>query len=450
MKVYACDQLWRDGSFSPAFVGVDESGIIASVQTRAPADGTPERVAGWVVPGMPNLHSHAFQRAMAGLTEHASGSGDSFWTWRETMYGFLERLGPDEVEAIAAELYVEMLEAGYTAVGEFHYLHHAPDGRGYDNPVELAERVVAAAQTTGIRLTMLPVLYAASGFDGAPPLPGQRRFANDPAWLLDAIERLGKLPDLRVGIAPHSLRAVPPAQLAEAVAAVTRIDPTAPIHIHIAEQRAEVEACRQAYGARPVKWLLEHAPVDQRWCLVHATHVDDVEIDAIATSGAVVGLCPSTEANLGDGIVPGRLPHKARFGIGSDSHISVGVAEELRTLEYAQRLAAEERNLLADAKCPSVGSFLYAAALGGGAQALSQRVGNVVVGCKADLVVLDPDHPVLAGCPAERVIDAYVFSSHGNPVRDVMVGGQWVVRDGRHYQRDLVRKGYRRVLDLLR
>lgn len=450
MKVYACDELWQGGSFSPAYVSVDESGAIASVENRAPTGSAPERIAGWVIPGMPNLHSHAFQRAMAGLTEHASGNEDSFWTWRETMYRFLEQLGPDEVEAIAAEVYVEMLEAGYTSVGEFHYLHHAPDGRGYDNPVELAERVVAAARTAGLQLTLLPVLYSASGFDGAPPLPAQRRFANDPAWLLDAVERLRKTPDLRVGVAPHSLRAAPPAQLADAVTALARLDATAPIHIHVAEQRAEVEACIQSRGARPVEWLCAHAPVDERWCLVHATHVNDSEVDAIARSGAVVGLCPTTEANLGDGTVPARVPLGTRFGIGSDSHVSVAVAEELRLLEYAQRLAQEQRNLLACAAAPSVGAFLYAAALDGGARALGQPVGRLAAGYRADLVVLDPDHPVLAGRPTEYVLDAYVFSSHGNPVRDVMVGGEWVVREGRHASRELVRNRYRRTMASLR
>jgi len=451
MKVYACDRLRQGGEWlAPGFVSVDDSGTILAVGSTPPEGSAPEPVHGWVVPGMPNLHSHAFQRAMSGLTEHASGTGDSFWTWRETMYRFLERLGPDEVEAIAAELYVEMLEAGYTAVGEFHYLHHAPDGRDYDNPVELAERIVAAARATGIRLTMLPVLYAASGFDGAPPESAQRRFANSPAWLLDAVERLRKTPDLRVGIAPHSLRAAPPEELAECVTAIKRLDPSAPVHVHIAEQHAEVEACLAARGARPVAWLCEHAPVDARWCLVHATHVDDAEIDAIVKSGATVGLCPTTEANLGDGTVPRRLPLQARFGIGSDSHVSIGVAEELRLLEYGQRLAGEQRNLLASATSPSVGSFLHAAALAGGAQALAQPVGKAAPGLGADLVVLDPDHPVLLGRPAERTLDAYVFSSQGSPVRDVMVAGQWVVKDGRHRDRELVRKRYRQAVDRLR
>ncbi len=348
------------------------------------------------------------------------------------MYRFVERLDPDDVESIASQLYAEMLEAGYTSVGEFHYLHHAPDGRAYDNPVEMAERLVAAARRTGIHLTLLPVLYASSGFDGAPLGPAQRRFKTDATWIADAVQRLrGAFPDVRVGVAPHSLRAAPPAELAACVTAVA----DGPIHIHVAEQLAEVEACRAARGARPVQWLLDHAAVDARWCLVHATHVDDAELAGVAASGAVVGYCPTTEANLGDGIAPACRSGAAgvRFGVGSDSHISVSVTEELRWLEYAQRLAQRRRNVI------SSGEALYASALAGGEQALA-------CGGHADVVVLDADHPVLAGKPRECVIDAHVFSNHGSAVRDVMVGGRWVVKDGRHRDRDAIRASFRATM----
>jgi formimidoylglutamate deiminase len=380
-------------------------GTISGLHVGAAAGSLP-RAKGPVIPGMANLHSHAFQRAMAGLTERSSGREDSFWTWREVMYDFVAKLGPDEVEAIAAQLYVEMLKAGYTAVAEFHYLHHLPDGRPYDDPT------------------------AASA--------AQARFLNDPdrhAMIVGRlIERHADEPDVRIGYAAHSLRAVTPETLAELIALREVWDREAPIHIHIAEQEKEVEDCLAWSGARPVDWLLHNAPVDARWCLVHATHLDEGEIAALAATGAVAGLCPTTEANLGDGIFPAQAYANAggRFGIGSDSHVSVSPVEELRLLEYGQRLSARRRTLLTREGSDSVGLALYQGAAQGGAQATGFDTGQLAPGARADLVVLDGEHAQLVGREGDALLDSHIFSGNRSVVRDVMVGGRWVIEDGHH------------------
>ena len=345
-----------------------------------------------------------------------------------------------------------MLEAGYTAVGEFHYLHHRPDGRPYADPAELSRALLAAQRATGIGLTLLPVLYLAGGFGGQPPDPGQRRFLHD----LDGFERLleqlqGALagdPDLALGIAPHSLRAVPDDALLRALALIDRIDPAAPIHIHVAEQAREVHDCLAWCGARPVAHLLEAAPVDPRWCLIHATHMDDDETLALAQSGAVAGLCPTTEANLGDGLfdLAAFLDAGGRFGIGSDSHVSVSPIEELRWLEYGQRLTSLRRLVAASEAEPHCGARLWQAALAGGAQALGRRIGRLAPGCRADLVRLDADHPLLCGRRGDALLDSLVFSGNTSPVRDVMVGGRWRVRDGRHLERERIAAAYRQTI----
>ncbi len=455
MTVYECEHLWRpDGWLRPGYVAVDASGFITSIGD-APPSARAERISGYVIPGMPNLHSHAFQRALAGLTEHATGSEDTFWSWRKAMYGFLERLTPEDVEAIATELYVEMLEAGYTAVGEFHYLHHDQNGEPYDNPGEMSDRLIAASHRAGIGITLMPVLYGVSGFGGTPPQTAQRRFASDVDGLLAVIQRLADTwrgdPAVRIGVAPHSLRAVMPDALDACIRGMTQIDPHAPIHLHVAEQVREVDDCVRFRGARPLEWLMANAPVDRRFCLVHATHATAAEIDAIQKSGAVVGLCPTTEANLGDGIpaAPEILAAHTPFGIGSDSHVSISVSEELRWLEYTQRLVRLHRNVLADSSGAGTGTRLYQGALGGGAQALGREIGEILPGKRADWLVLDPDHPVLAGRPIDRVLDAFVFANQGNPISRVMVGGSWVVEGGRHRDRDRVRADYRRTLTRL-
>ena len=431
---------------------ISDTGDLTAVSPNVAAKGV-ECIAGTVLPGMPNLHSHAFQRAMAGLAERAGPAGDSFWTWREVMYGFVRRLRPEHVEAIAAQLYVEMLKAGYTAVGEFHYLHHDPDGHPYADPAEMARRVVAAATATGIGMTLLPVLYGYGGFGGQPAGEGQRRFLNEPDRLLSIIQAVradtAADPQIAVGVAPHSLRAVTPETLR---AVVTGMDAHAPIHIHVAEQGREVQDCIEWSGARPVEWLLQNAPVGSRWCLVHATHITDEEAARLAVSGAVAGLCPTTEANLGDGVFPAPdyLAADGAFGIGSDSHISVSPIEELRWLEYGQRLTHKQRNLLAGGEgAPSVGALLYRRAIAGGAQALARPIGQLAPGCRADLVVLNDDNPALYGRDGDVLLDSLIFAGNTNPVRAVMVGGRWVVQDGHHPHEEKVFAAYTAAMDVL-
>jgi formimidoylglutamate deiminase len=405
---------------------IDARGDLLAVEVGAEAAGA-ERLSGVVLPGMPNLHGHAFQRAMAGLAE---------------------RLGPDELSAIAAQLYVEMLEAGYTAVGEFHYLHHAPDGRPYADPAALSWAILEARARSGIGLTHLPVLYMAGGFGGAPPEPGQSRFLHDLegfASLLEALApRLAAEPDLRLGVAPHSLRAVPDRALREAVGLADRIDAEAPIHIHVAEQAKEVRDCLEWCGDRPVAHLLDTVEIGPRWCLIHATHMDDGETEALARSGAVAGLCPTTEANLGDGLfnLGGFLAAGGRFGVGSDSHVSISPIEELRWLEYGQRLATLRRLIAASEEQPHCGAHLWQAALAGGAQALARKIGKLAPGYRADLIRVDNQHPILVGRCDEPLLDSLVFSGNTKLVRDVMVGGGWQVRDGRHIRRDEIAAAY--------
>ena len=425
-----------------------EHGRIASVATDVAPDRTDDRhrVA---LPGMPNLHSHAFQRAMAGLAEIRGTSDDSFWTWRDAMYRFVETLTPDDMTAIAAMAQIEMLESGFTRVGEFHYLHHAPDGGGYGDPAEMGAAIARAADETGIGLTLLPVFYAHSGFGGAAPGAGQRRFVNDLdgfAKLLDASERaVARLPDAVVGIAPHSLRAVTPDQLT----ALAAMRPGTPLHLHIAEQMREVEDCVAWSGQRPVEWLLGHLAVDDRWCLVHATHVTPSEVSGIAERGAVVGLCPITEANLGDGIFPARafLEAGGRFGVGSDSNVLIDMAEELRLLEYGQRLTQRGRNILADSGA-STGASLFAASVAGGAQALGVR-GDIAVGASAELISLDPEHITMIGRTRDGWIDALVFAGGRAAIDRVWRQGVCVVEGGRHRAREGVAAHYRRALSRL-
>lgn len=390
------------------------------------------------LPGLGNLHSHAFQRGMAGLTEIGGRSGDSFWSWRELMYRFLAHLQPEAVQAIAEQAYVEMLESGFTRVGEFHYLHHAADGTPYANRAEMAARVAAAAQGSGIGLTLLPVYYAHADFGGAPPNPAQRRLIHDVDGFAELLEgcrhALRGQEDAVLGIAPHSLRAV----TGEELAALLPLN-TGPVHIHIAEQTREVDACVAWSGLRPVRWLYEHAPVDARWCLVHATHVDGDEVQRMLASQAVVGLCPITEANLGDGLFP--MPAFAqgggRFGVGSDSNVLIDAAEELRLLEYGQRLQLRGRNVLAPQEGVSSGRWLFQQALQGAAQALGVGHG-LQAGAPADVVELDPQHPALIARDGDAWLDSWVFAARNGAVRSVWRGGRQWVRQGRHLHRDAV------------
>ncbi|HET8612960.1 MAG TPA: formimidoylglutamate deiminase [Sphingomonas sp.] len=417
-----------------------EDGLIASIATDAPPESGDERHA-IALPGLPNLHSHAFQRGMAGLAERAGPSADSFWTWREIMYRFVGRIGPDELRPIAALAFMEMLEAGFTRVGEFHYLHHAPNGRAYADPAEMAIAIAQAAEASGIALTLLPVFYAHGGFGGAAPGETQRRFVTDPesfAALVEASRRaVAGLPDAVVGIAPHSLRAVTPDELA----AILPIARDGPIHIHIAEQMREVEDYLGWSGARPVQWLFDHAPVDARWCLVHATHMSEAETARLAASGATAGLCPITEANLGDGLFPAPafLAAGGAFGIGSDSNVRIDASEELRLLEYGQRLCARGRNLLAGGG--STGAALFAGALAGGARALGVEAG-IVVGRPADLVSLDAHHPSLLAREGDALLDGWIFSAGREAVDCVWRRGVRQVAGGRHVARERIVADY--------
>lgn len=455
MSVYHAPQALLAGGWANAVrIEVNEVGFITALTPDTGAESA-EVLGGPVIPGMPNLHSHAFQRAMAGLTEKGGPAGDSFWSWREQMYRFLERLAPDDVEVIATRLYIEMLEAGYTSVAEFHYLHHDASGAPYADPAEMAWRHVAAADTAGIGLTMLPVLYAHANFGGLPPVPGQRRFIHS----IDAFERLlemlakrlhGRLLR-RVGAAPHSLRAVTPQQLGAVVAALDRMDAQAPLHIHAAEQRKEVDDSLAWSGLRPVEWLLKNADLSPRWTLIHATHMTPEETEGVARSGAVAGLCPSTEGDLGDGFfdAPRYLAAEGRFGIGGDSHVGVDPFMELRFFEYGQRLKSERRNVLVREIGASLGGVLYRRAAAGGAQALAQPVGTLAVGQRADWVVLNTDDAALAEQTGDGWLDAAIFGPVRRPVRDVMVGGQWRVRDGVHPQSAASLVRYRTALKRL-
>ncbi|MGH8804940.1 MAG: formimidoylglutamate deiminase [Polaromonas sp.] len=448
-SLFAPNALLPTGWHKNVLLTWNDQGQLTQVQPDAPTPPTGTALAtGPLIPGLPNLHSHAFQRALAGLTEYRGQAQDSFWSWRTLMYRFAARLGPEQLEAIAFGLYVEMLEAGYTAVCEFHYVHHDTDGQPYADDATLALALLRAAQRAGIGLTLLPVLYQTSGFGGLPPNEGQRRFIRSTDSMLRLLERLQPLckrQAARLGLAPHSLRAVPPDALREAIAGLDAIDATAPVHIHIAEQTQEVDACIAWSGQRPVAWLLDHAEVDRRWCLVHATHMDADEYARAAASGAVAGLCPTTEANLGDGIfdLPAWRAAGGAWGIGSDSHICVNAAEELLMLEYSQRLATRQRNVGATTAQPQVASAMTLAAVQGGAQAAGRAIGGLAVGQQADFVVLDARHPALQGLSAPDMLSAHVFASHRSSAIDaVWAAGQPRVTAGRHLLHDSATAGF--------
>jgi formimidoylglutamate deiminase len=421
-------------------------GAIAAIEIGAAAQVGDEHHA-IMIPAPANLHSHAFQRAMAGLAEVRGKEADTFWTWRETMYRFALMMSPEDVEAVAAQLYVEMLEAGFGAVAEFHYLHHAPDGSPYAEPAEMAARIVSASRRVGIGMTLLPVFYAHATFGGAPPRPEQRRFicnVDSFARLVEDCRALIKSDNGEtIGIAPHSLRAVTPGELAELIA----LAGDGPIHIHAAEQIKEVEDSIASLGARPVRWLLDQAGVDEKWCLIHATHMDEGETVDLARSGAVAGLCPVTEANLGDGIFNGADYIRAggRFGVGTDSNVSIGVAAELRQLEYAQRLRERARNVLSGAAA-SCGRTMIEAITAGGARALRRNSGKLAPGASADILTFQADHPTLAGKVDDQVLDAWIFSG-GNPLVDcVWSGGLKVVVGGRHVFRDEIAERFTKTM----
>lgn len=448
------ERLWFDHALLP-------SGWASGVEIRV-SDGTIEEISKGVVPpsgavrgrtvlpGLPNLHSHAFQRAMSGLTEVRGNSQDSFWSWRSLLYRFASRIGPEDIHAITAMAYTEMLEAGFTRVCEFHYIHNAPDGGRYDDPAEMAGQVIRAADDTGMGLTLLPVFYAHAGFGGQPLAGEQTRFGNDVASFARLLDGVGlhtaNQADFVLGIAPHSLRAVTPDELGGLIL----LDRGGPIHIHIAEQVKEVQDCLSWSGARPVEWLLHNAPVDGRWCLVHATHTDDRELHRIAKSGAVAGLCPVTEANLGDGIFDARayISYGGHYGVGSDSNVSISASDELRMLEYSQRFKTLSRNVMAGEGYASTGRALFEGALAGGGRAAGISVG-LAPGNPADLVALSEADLPEAAIGGDRLLDAWVFRGKSNVVSDVWRRGKHVVTGGQHVHRAGIEARYRAVLETL-
>ncbi len=441
--------LLPNGWANDVAVEIDSTGRIVSVAPNQPEKG---QRTGPLVPAPVNVHSHAFQRAMAGLTEFRGPEGqDSFWSWRRLMYRFLDRLTPDHVQAIAALVQMEMLEAGYATNVEFHYLHHAPGGQPYDTLTEMADRITAASVQSGIGLTLLPVLYRFGGCDRRALTSGQDRFGNTPGQFAQLVEGLrksvAKRPDATLGIAPHSLRAIAP----EDLKTVSDLAENDPIHMHIAEQKAEVDEVQTAFGARPAEWLLENADITDQWCLIHCTQMQPHETKGLAQTGAVAGLCPITESSLGDGIFDGVnwMSHGGRIAIGSDSNIRISLSEELRTLEYSQRLRDHSRAALATPSL-STGRSLFEATCQGGAQAAGRATGKIAPGLWADLMALDGEHIDLAGQTGDSLLDAYIFAGSDRMVRDVWSAGRHMVQNGRHIARDTIVQAYREAITPLR
>jgi formimidoylglutamate deiminase len=454
MRTYLADTaLLPQGWARDVLIEVEPSGNIAGVAADAKS-GQAEPIHGIVLPGMIDLHSHAFQRALAGLTQRLGADAASFWTWRDTMYAFAQKITPDEQRAIAAQLYVELIKGGYTSVVEFHYLHHAPDGRRYAEPAAMSVALHEAALEAGIALTLLPVVYMQAGVDGSPLAEAQRRFALDPDGWVQLAGNVQKVfaddPNRRLGLALHSVRAVPQPAISAAVAAVREQPGNLPIHIHLAEQPKEVRDCLERLNRPPLRVLTEAADLDHRWCLVHGTHLTAEERATVAHRQAVVGLCPSTEADLGDGIFPlaEHLAHGGQFGIGSDSNMSTDAAGELRLLEQGQRLGELRRVAAASPAQPHVGPALWGAALLGGAKAAGRPAGRITPGFRADLVVLDPEHPSLFAKSGDVLLDSHLFAP-GSAVRDVMVGGTWSLRAGHHAAEPSVARSYRRAMQRL-
>jgi len=449
-KIWAATALLDDGWANGVEITIDADGNIAGVSADCPyADG--DRVE-LLIPAIANVHSHAHQRAMAGLGERAGNRKDSFWTWRKVMYHYLERIQPEHLMHIAAQLYLEMLKHGYACVGEFQYLHHAVDGSAYENRAEKSLQCLQAARNVGIGFTALPVLYRYGGFGSAEPLDGQKRFINDADGFIEIVNSLQAATagdtNCSVGIAPHSLRAINRELLAEVIAS---LDGLAAIHLHIAEQTKEVDDCLAWSGRRPVEWLYDNFDVDHRWCLIHATHMNAAETSAMAGSGCIAGLCPTTEANLGDGFFNAVefFEQGGNWAIGSDSHISIDPVEELRWLEYGMRLQTRRRNVLVSETTINTGRNLLDGALRGGAGACGRRIGSIASGYRADFIVLDHAHPRLYGRRGDDLIDSWIFSGNDNLVRDVYVGGNKLIDNGHHADEDEIAQNYRDTLDQL-
>lgn len=450
-KISARQVLTPSGWMANGVVHWDAQGAITEVSRDGFDAG---EAVGTLIPGVANLHTHSFQRAMAGLAEtRGPGGSDDFWSWRQVMYRFLEILTPDHIEAIAAQVQMDMAEAGFTACAEFHYLHHQPGGTPYDDPSELSQCIFAASETSGLGLTHLPVLYSYGGLQKQDLGEAQARFGCSASAFASLFERIAsaasRMPgDFRLGVAPHSLRAVD----MEGLKTCITLRPEGPIHIHSAEQVREVDEVEAHLGARPVRWLLDNCPVDQRWCLIHATHMDSSEVSDLAASGAVAGLCPTTEANLGDGIFPALdfFTHGGRFGVGSDSNIRISLAEELRMLELSQRLYLRQRAVLTDELNRSTGRNLLEQASTGGAQAIGRRAGRIEEGFLADLVALRDDEPFLDWKDPDQRLDAWIFGTEAPVVSEVWSAGRHIVRGGEHVARNDIRARFAQTMNALR
>jgi formimidoylglutamate deiminase len=451
LKIYCETLLQGDQWSTDAILNLTADGVISGIEQGSPQSAD-TCLYGIVVPGMANAHSHSFQRLLAGLTAPQGSHRDSFWSWRLAMYRIANRISPDQFGAVAQWVFVEMLKAGYTSCAEFHYLHHQPDGKNYANPAEMSKRLIGAASVSGIAMTLLPVLYCSAGFGKKCVDPEQQRFANSADQYLRLLENcksaISDNPLIQLGVAPHSLRAVPGHILHEVLQSWP--DQRCPVHIHIAEQPAEVEDCRAFHGARPVEWLLEQFPVDRRWCLVHATFMSEYELQLAAASQATACLCPTTEADLGDGIfrTSDWLKAGGSFSIGSDSNIRISVAEELRLLEYNERLKSGQRNVLTDTNTPC-GRFLYQHAAGSGAAALGQAVGRLEPGYRADLLELDNKHELLSGRECDEALDSWIFAGDRSMINSVWVAGRRVINQGYHATEKTLRSGFAKVLSEL-
>jgi formimidoylglutamate deiminase len=431
---------------------VSSAGDFSAIKINTSA-GDAEIIDGVVIPGMPNLHSHSFQRAMVGMAEYRQSENDDFWSWRKLMYQCVNRINPDQLQAITAQLYVEMLKAGYTSVAEFHYLHHQQNGKVFDTLTSLSDVIVEAAVDSGLGLTLLPTLYQTSGFGDKNPVQDQRRFINNIDQFGQLVEQLLRLrsSQIQIGLAAHSLRAIEQGALADLLALKNKIGAATPLHIHIAEQEQEVSDCIEHYACRPIEWLYDNYDVNDSWTLIHATHVTDHELQLLARSKCIVGLCPTTEANLADGVFPIKdfLDLGGLIGIGSDSHISVNPIEELRWLEYGQRLQHEKRVRLIDEDKVNNGTYLWELVSRGGALACGRPIGHIEVDKRADLLVLDEDHPILYGKQIEHVLDTLIFAGNTNIIKDVMVGGKWLVKQQRHINEDSIKKNFYEAMDSL-
>lgn len=458
-QLFAKHLLTESGWAKDVLIKLDCNGVILELKpaTQLDPDFSGDQLQGSVIPGLPNSHSHAFQWAMAGLGEKSGKGGDSFWTWRQAMYGFVDAISPEDLQEIASALYMQMLKSGYTSVGEFHYLHHDTNGASYNNPAEMSQRIFESAKESGIGLTLLPVFYRYSGFGDQAANSGQKRFIHDQqayATLIDAVAKLSGQYQQSFGIAPHSLRAVNKQDLSFAIDHLDSLNDKAPIHIHIAEQMKEVNDCLEFHGQRPVEWLLDNLDVNERWCLVHATHMTLQEIRRVAESNAVVAVCTTTEANLGDGFFPmlDYKTHKGRWSVGSDSHISVDAVEELRWLEYQQRLAQQSRTVLVEAEHSSNGLWLWQRATAAGAQSLARQAGVIKVGKKADFIELNTESFALIGKSDDELIDAFIFNHQfsNDVIRSVWVNGQCRVKDGLHSNEDEIKARYQKTISRLR